>query len=151
VATLEEALKESEAFSEELEEVIERFLPAEPVAEIPAPVTPVEIPAEVEEAASENDPANPTQAQDELVGFIEADPATETEGIPVDTVGTPEPTPTDVVADVLVAEAEAIEAEIAAAVTPAPVAEPIAPEQPAAPVEPGTVTFSVGGENAPAL
>jgi hypothetical protein len=140
-----------------VEALIEQYSPA-PV-EVP---TPVEVPEEAEEMAGENYVDNPTQAQDELVFPIIADPAIDTSGIDTSAVGTSEPTPPEVINDLLVAAAEQAEAEMVAAL-PVPELviemagtvvndpEPIAPEQPAAPVEPGTVTFSVGGENAPAL
>jgi hypothetical protein len=124
------------------------------------------VPEEVEEIAEQNDVENPSQAQDELVLPIIADPAIDTSEIDTSAVGTSEPTPPEVINDLLVAAAEQAEAEMVAALPvpelviemagtvvndPEPIAPVAEPEQPAAPVEPGAVTFSVGGENAPAL
>ena len=123
VATLEATIAAETELEAGIEDLIDSYTPATEPVEMPPEVAP-----EVEEAASENDPTNPTQTQDELIDFVKSDPATSTDEIDTSTVGTPEPTTPETVNDVLVAAAEAIESELSPA---APVAEEVPTPAPA--------------------
>lgn len=96
---LEDKIKESSDLEDAVDELIEQYTPVEPDAEVAA-------------GADENDAANPSQAVDELVENIVQNPDIDTDGIDTSTVGTSEPTPPEVVEEVLNAAGEQAQQEI---------------------------------------